>query len=249
MSGVPRGSSPSRDRAPIWPIGLTALLVASGFGRRPYAAPEPTGARGDVNDGRGRSATTPSEIPARGWKDIVLRVYEGISEDRILANAAAVTFYTLLALFPGIAALVSIYGLVADPNTIASRLDAVSSILPSGAIDVIRDQLTRLTKQGSTKLSISFVISLAVSIWSANGGVKALFDALNVVYEEKEKRSFIKLNAIGLMFTVGVIFFLLVALAGVIAIPIALNYLPGVIGLIIDIARWPVLLLLVALAL
>src|SRR5438046_2159148 len=130
MSSVPRGSPRSRNRALFWPIGLTALLVASGFGRRPYAAPQPTGTRGGAQDGRGRSATSPLEIPARGWKDILLRVYEGISEDRILANAAAVTFYTLLALFPGIAALVSIYGLFADPTTIATQLDAVAGILP-----------------------------------------------------------------------------------------------------------------------
>src|SRR4051794_4998772 len=66
------------------------------------------------DDGRGRSAESPAEIPARGWKDILLRVYRGISDDRILQNGAAVTFYALLALFPGIAALVSIYGLFSD---------------------------------------------------------------------------------------------------------------------------------------
>jgi membrane protein len=248
-----REEAPGRARSgrpPLWTIGLSALLVALGFGPRRSEAPSSAGGeREPLEDGRGRSAGAPSEIPVRGWKDIVLRVYEGISDDRILANAAAVTFYALLALFPAIAALVSIYGLFADPSTIASRLDSVSGILPSGAIDVIRDQLTRLAAQGSATLGISFVVGLAISLWSANGGIKALFDALNMVYEEKEKRSFIKLNAVGLMFTVGVIFFLLVALAGVIAIPIALNYLPGVIGLIIDIARWPVLLVLVAVAL
>jgi membrane protein len=244
-AGATRAQS---NPVPLWPIALTALLVASGFGRRPSASQRSatTVDSAQLEDGRGRSATTPSEIPARGWKDIVLRAYEGISDDRILANAAAVTFYALLALFPGIAALVSIYGLFADPNTIASRLDTVSSILPSGAIDVIRDQLTRLTTQGSTKLSISFAISLAISIWSANGGVKALFDALNVVYEEKEKRNFMKLNAISLLFTIGMILFLLLTLACIIAVPVALNYLPGVIGEVVNVARWPVLLVVVA---
>src|SRR5205807_4026629 len=193
------------------------------------------GAGVPLEDGRGRSATAPSEIPARGWKDIAVRIYEGISEDRILANAAAVTFYALLALFPGIAALVSIYGLFADPGTIASQLDSVAGILPGGAIDVIREELTRLTAQGRASLGISFAVGLAISLWSANGGVKALFDALNVVYEEKEKRSFINLNAVSLAFTIGMILFLLVALACVIAVPVALNYLPGVIGLIFDI--------------
>jgi membrane protein len=87
----------------------------------------------------------------------VVRVYEGISDDRILANAAAVSFYVLLALFPGIAALVSIYGLFADPGTIVSHLDSMSGVLPGGAVDVVRDQLTRLTAQGRGTLSISFV--------------------------------------------------------------------------------------------
>ena len=245
------GSTGLTQRVPLWSIALTALLVAVGFGRRPLPSPPSTiTARGEpLEDGRGRSATTPSEIPARGWKDIALRVYEGIAEDRILANSAAVTFYALLALFPAIAALVSIYGLFADPKTIATQLDAVSGILPSGAIDVVRDQLTRLTAHGSATLGISFVVGLAISLWSANGGIKALFDALNVVYEEKEERGFIKLNAVSLAFTIGMILFLLVALACVIVVPIALSYLPGVIGLIFNIARWPLLLVLVAVAL
>jgi membrane protein len=247
---VHRSSSRSeRDRVPLWSIGVTALLVASGFARRPGAARQPTGNPGVADDGRGRSATSPSEIPARGWKDILLRVYEGISEDRILANAAAVTFYTLLALFPGIAALVSIYGLFADPGSIGNQLDAASGILPGGAVDVIRDQLTRLTSQGGTTLGISFVIGLIISLWSANGGVKALFDALNVIYEEREKRSFIRLNLISMVFTIGMIAFLLVALACVVALPVALNYLPDFIGSVLSIARWPVLLMLVAVAL
>ena len=242
---------PTRSgRPPLWTIGTAALLVALGFGpRRSEASSAARGERQKFEDGRGRSATAPSEIPARGWKDILLRVYEGISEDRILANAAAVTFYALLALFPAIAALVSIYGLFADPSTIANSLDSVSGILPGGAIDVIRDQLTRLTAQGSATLGISFVVGLAVSLWSANGGIKALFDALNVVYEEKERRSFITLNAASLAFTIALIFFLLVALACVIAVPVVLNYLPGVLRLIVDIVRWPVLLVLVAVAL
>ena len=105
-----------------------------------------------ADDSRGRSATTPSDMPARGWKDILLRVYEGISADRILANAAGVTFYALLAIFPGIAALVSIYGLFADPTTIANNLDAVSDIMPGGAVEVVRDQVNRIAEQGAATL-------------------------------------------------------------------------------------------------
>jgi membrane protein len=212
-------------------------------GRRPNGRRPNDGPR---DDGRGRLADRPSEIPARGWKDILLRVYNGISEDRILANAAAVTFYALLALFPAMAALVSIYGLFADPGTITKQLDAMQGVLPGGGIDVIRDQLTRLTAQPSGALGIGFVIGLAVSLWSANGGIKALFDALNAVYEEDEKRSFFRLTAVSLGFTAAMIVFVVVAITCVVALPVALQYLPGFIGMILNIARWPVLLVIVA---
>jgi membrane protein len=239
-------------RVPLWVIAATALLVAAGFAKRPARAP--CSARGDHADlgvGRDRPTMTPSKIPARGWKDVLLGVYNGISEDRILANAAGVTFYALLALFPGIAALVSMYGLFADPSSIAGHLDTISGVAPGGAIDVVREQITSVSAQGRTTLGISFALGLVVSLWSANSGIKALFDALNVVYEEKEKRSFIQLNAITLLFTIGTMFFLMIALACVIALPVALNYLtlPPVIGPLLKLARWPILLLLAGCAL
>lgn len=199
-------------------------------------------------EGRGRFSAIPADDPKPGLKDVLWRVFGGISDDRILANAAAVTFYVLLAVFPAIAALVSIYGLFANPSSIAKQLDAVSGVLPGGAIEVVRDQLTRLTLHGGAGLGVGFAVGLGASLWSANGGVKALFDALNTVYEEKEERSFLKLNAVTLAFTVAMIGLLVVALAGIVAIPIALKYLPDFVGQILDIARWPLLAVLVAVA-
>ena len=205
-AGPTTAISTRSEREPLWAIGLSALLVALGRARRPTdpgaRRGDPVGRRGDpvgLDARRGRFAQGPSEIPALGWKDILLRVYNGISDDRILANAAGVTYYALLALFPGIAAVVSIYGLFADPNTIVSHVDTMAGFAPGGAIDVIRDQLTRLSAQGSTKLGISFLVGLVISLWSANSGIKALFDSLNAVYEEEEKRSFIRLNAVTLI--------------------------------------------------
>jgi hypothetical protein len=107
----------SSERSPLWTIGLSALLIALGFARRPSGGASPaTSDRRSLGAGRGRSAETPSQIPARGWKDILLRVYHGISKNRILLVAAGVTFYSLLAIFPGIAALISMYGLFAGPS-------------------------------------------------------------------------------------------------------------------------------------
>ena len=201
------------------------------------------------DDGRGRSADKPSDIPAQGWKDILLRVFRGIAEDRILANAAAVAFYSLLAIFPALTALVSIYGLFSDPTTIEQQLEIVSGVLPGGALDIIRDQLHRLVAQPRGTLSVSFVIALLVSLWSANSAIKAMFDALNTVYEEREERSFVKLNAITLTFTIALIGFLILALVAFVAVPVLLNYLPGFIGTVINIARWPLMAVLVAVVL
>src|SRR6266545_1798426 len=121
-----------------------------------------------------------------GPKAALLRFYDRISEHRVIAMAAGVTFYALLAIFPGLAALVSIYGLFADPATIAGHLDTIAGFAPSAAIDILREQLARLAAQGKAALGVGFLLGLTVSLWSANSGIKALFDALNVVYGEAE---------------------------------------------------------------
>jgi membrane protein len=263
VSEAPQVAAPP----PTWVVLLSAFMVATalawrsngtGPARRDPAAedahpdvPTGDGEHPTRNGERGRSAAAPSEIPWPGWKDILLRVYHRISRDRILLIAAGVTFYLILAIFPGIGALVSIYGLFFDPRTMVSHLDMVASVAPGGAIDVLRDQLTRLGQQSGTTLGLSFLFSLAISLWSATSGVKALFDGLNVAYEEEEKRSFLTLSMVALMFTFALIIFVVLTLAAVVAVPVVLSHfpLPGLTKVIFNIARWPVLLVLVALAL
>jgi membrane protein len=140
-----------------------------------------------------------------------------------LLVAAGVTFYALLAIFPGIAALISVYGLFADPASITSHLDTIANIAPGGAIDVLRDQTTRFASRGGTILGVSFLGSLAISLWTANSGIKAVFDALNIVYDEEEKRGFLKLSAVTLSFTAGVVALILLSLGAVVALPVILN--------------------------
>jgi membrane protein len=198
--------------------------------------------------GKGLATDKPA-ISRRDWKDITLHIYRSIGDDRILANAAAVTFYALLALFPALTALVSIYGLFADPASIEQHLNLLSGFLPNGALNVINDELNRLASQPRGALSIGFIVGLIVSLWSANGGIKAMFDALNVVYGENEQRSFIRLNLVSLSFTMAVIVFVMIALLCLVAIPVVLDYLPGFIGQVLDYTRWPVMLVIVACAL
>jgi len=164
--------------------------------------------------------------------------------------AGGVTFYLILAIFPGIAALISIYGLFANPASIVSQLDTIANIAPGGAIQVLHDEMTRLASHGGTTLSIGFLVSLVISLWFTNSGVSALFDALNIVYEEKEKRGLIKYYLETLTFTIATVIFVLLSTAIVVAIPVALSFmpLPGT-DLLVRIARWPILLVLVALAL
>jgi membrane protein len=240
---------------PLWVTAVTVVLLVGGFNSRSPARGRgsggPTGPRARTGHDRGRHATTPSEIPARGWKDILLRVYKNISTHRVLAIAAGVTFYSILAIFPAIAALISLYGLFADPGTIAAQLDRVAGVLPGGAIDVLREQMTRVASQGGGTLGFTFAIGLLAALWSSNAGMKALFDALNVVYGEEEKRGFFKLNAVSLAFTTGAILFLLIAMAAVVVLPVVLNFvgLGGIIDLLVRLARWPVLLAVIILAL
>ena len=196
--------------------------------------------------GRGRHAQAPWHIPWKGWKDIFWRTYQQIGEDRLLAVAAGVVFYGLLAVFPAVTALVSLYGLFASPAAISDQLALLSGILPDSAVEILREQIGRLTAN-SSKLGLGFIFGLAVALWSANSGMKAIMDALNVVYEEKEKRGFIKLNLISLAFTLAGIGVLLLALGTVVVLPIALNYLGlhNATDLLLRLARWPLLIVIV----
>ena len=168
-----------------------------------------------------------------------------------MAVAAGIVFYGLLALFPAITAVVSLYGLFANAATINGHLASLSEILPSSAVSIIHEQIARLTAKSGTKLGFGFILGLGVALWSANAGMKAIIDALNVVFEEKEKRGFIKLNLVSLAFTVSAIASLLLALGAVVILPLLLNHLglTHITGIVFRFARWPLLLALVILGL
>ena len=144
--------------------------------------------------GRGRRAHVPQQIPWRGWKDILVRTYREILDDRLLALAAGVAFYSLIALFPAIAAGVSSYALFADVATISKHLAVAADIVPTGALDILRDEITRIPAKSDGRLTFGFLVGLGIALWSANAGMKAIFDALNVIYDEDEKRGLIRLN-------------------------------------------------------
>jgi membrane protein len=204
----------------------------------------------NLQPGRGRYAEKPTQLPWPGWKDILWRLYEEFTADRVTLIAAGATFYLLLALFPALAAFVSVYGFVADPVTIADHIAFLGGVLPSGGVDLIRAQLQTLAAQNSAALSFGFVFGLLFALWSANNGIKTLFEALNIAYEEDEKRSFIQLNLVSFVFTLGaiVIGILFIVSVGVVPAVLAFVGLNGAEELLISLLRWPVLIIVSTLA-
>jgi membrane protein len=236
----------------LWAAVITAALFVAGFRPRQFSASSNVSQGSRIGErGRGRLAGAPAKIPARGWRDILLRTFHNISEHRIMDLAAGVTFYSLLALFPAIAALVAIYGLFADPATLNVDLEKMSGLLPGGAIEVVHDQLTRVAAQRGSTLGLTFIVSLAISLWSANAAMKSLFDTLNIVYAEREKRGFVVLNAISLAFTIAGIIFVLLALGAVVVLPPALKYvgLSELTDLLLRAGRWPALFVILTIVL
>jgi membrane protein len=239
--------------------GVLRLEDAGRSGGRPKSAKPPGADRASdephslqvkraVEPGHGRGANAPTQIPARGWKDVLWRTWEEITADRLFMIAAGVVFYAMLAVVPAITALVSVYGLFAKASTINEHLSFIAGVMPGTAYELISDQVTRIAGNNDGKLTVAFVIALGLALWSANAGMKAIFDALNIVYDEDEKRGFVKLNAISLTFTLGAVIALLTAIGAVVALPLVLQYL----GLgedrqtwLLALLRWPALLILV----
>lgn len=212
--------------------GLTRQLVD-------IAAPQTAGASDQA-----------ASSPRPGWGEILKRLYRSINDNRILAVAAGITFYGLLAIFPAIAALLAIYGLFADVGSVQKQLSALQGVLPGGAIEIIGDQVKRIASKGGSTLGLAFAVSFATSLWSANAGMKALIDGLNIAYGRTEKRGFIKLNLASLGFTFAAICALVVAMGMVVVAPVVLGYIGlGDAGRLISLGRWPALLAFVILAL
>ncbi|MDB5644043.1 MAG: hypothetical protein JWN07_3360 [Hyphomicrobiales bacterium] len=239
------------QRAMGGPVAARTVRTARQVEPRKGDAPAVSGQDPDKPQSKaGQGADTPSEISKRGWKEILWRVYAQVDDDRVLAVAAGVTFYSLLAIFPAITALVSVYGLFADPVSIQNHLQTVSAFMPGGAIDIIGEQVQRIASE-KAGLGFAFVLGLGTSIWSANAGMKALFDALNVAYGEKETRGFFKLNLTSLAFTAGMLLFAVIALTAAVGVPIVLAWLPlgETLAAALQWLRWPLMLVLLGLAL
>src|SRR5690606_28883976 len=169
----------------------------------------------DQDSSRGRGARAPGDIPSRGWRDVLLRVKEETNKDNASLIAAGLALYALLAIFPALAAAVSLYGLFASPDQIAQQVESLSGVLPQQAAEILRTALQNLASQQGQALGIGAIIGFLLALWSARKGVVALMTATNIAYDEEEKRGFFRQLFVSLAFTLGgvVAFVLVVALA------------------------------------
>jgi membrane protein len=172
---------------------------------------------------------------------VIRRAWAEFNDDNVPLLAAGVTFYALLALFPALAALVSLYGLFADVNDARDQLRTLAGVLPRDVIRFIGEQMIRLAAGKPGGLSLALVTSFLISIWSANGAVKAIILGLNIAYEEREQRSFLKLTLISLTFTLGALALGFVLLAGAVIAPVAAQFFGKEIQGFVELIRWPVL--------
>jgi membrane protein len=198
------------------------------------------------DDGRGRAAARPTDVPARGWKDVALRVKSEMKTDDVPLLGAGVAFFALLALVPALAALVSLYGLVADPADIERNISDVLATAPEEVRDLVTSQLDNIVDSSPSGLKVGAIAGLVVALWSASSGVRHLIGAINLAYDEEETRGIVKLRALSLAMTVVGILVMALAVAGLVVWPHALDD-HGTIGLartVLMVVRWPVFALL-----
>lgn len=197
-----------------------------------------------VRDERGRDAHSPGDIPVRGLWDVSLRLLSRLTSDRVTLAAAGVSFYVMLSLFPGLAALVSLYGLIADPTTIAGRLDFLSELLPADGVAMILGQLQALADENNSTLSTGFLVGLGVSLFSARNGMLALFEAMNIAYEEQEKRGFVHTTLLAVAFTLGAMAVLAVVVTALAILPLIMSviFISARAEMIVGFIRWPILI-------
>jgi membrane protein len=217
------------DRATLMGLLIAvALTLYGGAAQRRHARHIVAASHGATDDGHGRAATWPSEIPPRGWWDIALRVKDNLSRHNTSLIAAGIAFYVFLAIPSAVTALVSLYGLVFDPRTVAQQVQAI-------------------TARPAATLGVGLLVSVLLAIWGARSATGALISALNITYEEPERRNFFRLQAITFGLTLGAVLFAVVALALVAVLPAVVHLLPlGAVGTWVALVLpWPILLVLV----
>lgn len=196
----------------------------------------------------GASAEAPTQIPWRGWWQVVVRAVQRSGQDRVPLVGAGVAFFAFLSLFPALIAAVLVYGLVADPADITAHVAQLSEVLPEEATALVTDQLRALVESDERGLTIGLAVSLGVALFSASTGVVNLVTAVNLAYEEQQRTSLVRRRLEALAFTAGAIVTAALVLALLAVVPLTVTA-DGVPGWLVDVGRWVGLGLVSAVAL
>jgi membrane protein len=199
----------------------------------------------------GRQASSPAAMPGRGWWQIVKRVARRFGEDNLSLVSAGVAFYALLGLFPALAALISVFGLVADPHQVQAQFANLKGILPNDAYSLMSQQLTGLAGGSGGQLGIGLVVAILLSVWGATRGTRSLIVALNIAYGEEDTRGLIQQNLMAFGMTLFLILVVVTAIIAVVGAPIVLGFFgpDRLVPVLIHWLRWPLLAFVAMLAL
>ena len=197
-------------------------------------------------DDRGRAASSPLAMPLTGWKDVFVRTWSEAGDDNVGLVAAGVAFYAFLALVPLLGAIVLSYGLVADPKTVVHNMQGLTSVMPSDAAKLIGEQLMNVVKTSGSKKGLGLLLALGLAVFGARSAAGSIVTALNIAYEEKEKRSFIIVNLLALAITAAGVIVAVLAVVAIAALGHLETLLPTAPGFILVLGK---LLSYVALAL
>lgn len=199
--------------------------------------------KAEHRSGRGRKSSHPWAIPRTGWRDILLRTKESVSRDNVGLVAAGMAFYGLLAIFPGLAALVSIYGLIANPEDVQAQLGMLAGVIPDNVYRIIENQLAQVAQGSPGTLSATAAGSILLSLWGATRSIKAFMAAMNIAYGETEKRGIIKQNLVSFGLTLAVVVIGVLLVVAVVLIPpiVGLFWSGSGVDFLVIILRWPLI--------
>ena len=183
----------------------------------------------------GRDADSPFKVPAKGWKEVLLRTWRESSKDNVSVVAAGVAFYGFLALVPLLGAIVLTYGLVADPQTVVRHASELTAVLPAQVAQLVGEQLLNVAQTSGGKKGVGLLLALALALWGARNAATSIITALNITYEEEEKRGFLKVTALALAMTVGAVVLALLAGAAIALLAALQHIMPrlGSVGVVL----------------
>lgn len=242
LRGVASGARGAFSRVASLPGALARLGRSADKAAVGEPAPPPPQAPA-ADPARTHTADRPQALSLYGWWEVLCKVYDEVFRDRLMLVAAGIAFYVMLSLFPALTVLIWFYGFFADPAQLVSLLSDIAFLLPAGALDLMQQQARAIAATGPSSLNALIVLSILIAIWSANAGMKSMFDGMNIIYNEDEKRSLLVYNIYSALFTLGALAIFLATLAVLVIVPILLSYvnLQGSFTRLFVVLRWPLL--------